>query len=526
MSASAGDGDESESESDSDRSSDRLLRQLSENDASVNTIHTAEFEFGLDVLGEALEGNTHVSEITVDLQCLLGDEEEACDVQPFLHYIRSSQSLRKMSLDGITCNYFVGNRNCGLVAYVMSAIAENHRIQCLSCEFSHDWPHWRELVQLLRADSGLNRLCLSIWMMEGHQSLDDVELGIVSEVFGSSRSLQTFALRSRGRADILLHDLFPILSRCQLSELKVDARNIPSAQMMVHFQMLADLVRSQPKLRRIDLSFYHFNIHQCESLFLALSESQCNRFIFNDCRFDSATTGMFVGIIQSVGDGENCGSAPHTNRNYGGDDNDDSNGTCAYLDVSSSSFDESTAQVLLDCLVGSSLQSLRCGQESLNIADFLNGMMENQSEISLSCLELQYVPGGQMDALVAFIPTSTGLSGLKLPKSGKHNDQLLKAVHQNGSLRCLTFGYGHLPARFRPPLQRNKFLPELLANPLLDETHLDSMVTKTALVLFPTLFRVAHQAPRMARNNILIGLLAVEDGFGPHRGASRHATRT
>jgi hypothetical protein len=302
-----------------------------------------------------------------------------------------------------------------------------------------------------------------------HQGLNDVQRGFFAQVFGSSHPLEWFELHVHGHADVIVRDLLPIRSQCQLSMLNISAAYIPHDQWMLHLQTLAALVSSLPKLRHIRLTSYVFD---------------------TDPYVDSAATGALVQLVKNI-----C--------------NDDGQ---SLLDVYDSSLRESTmAQGLLDCLVGSPIQTLRCGGcRTSYFSDFFEGMIAKQSEISLPCLELSCFLNSHVDALVRFIPILTRLRSLKLPPhGGEHTNRLVDAVRRNGSLGYVAFGDVPLDD---PALERNACLPKLLANPC---TAADGTAK---LVLFPTLFYAACQAPRMAPNTILIGLLAPSsDSFGPHR---------
>jgi hypothetical protein len=78
-------------------------------------------------------------------------------------------------------------------------------------------------------------------------------------------------------------------------------------------------------------------------------------------------------------------------------------------------FEESTYDnVLVHCLVGSSIHSLCCMDNRLDMAAFFAGMMNNHSKISLSKLCLGTISRQDIDILATFLPMSTGLHELTL----------------------------------------------------------------------------------------------------------------
>jgi hypothetical protein len=106
-----------------------------------------------------------------------------------VQYIRSSESLRKISLDASLVQ--MRNSTCRQVVRILNAIAENHSIEDVHCEFY--WPHWQELAHLLRTKCGLKRFSLNI-NVSRHNSLDDSQLGFVADVLAATSLLEEFAL--------------------------------------------------------------------------------------------------------------------------------------------------------------------------------------------------------------------------------------------------------------------------------------------------------------------------------------------
>lgn len=103
--------------------------------------------------------------------------------------------------------------------------------------------------------------------------------------------------------------------------------------------------------------------------------------------------------------------------------------------------------------------------------------------------------------------------------AGIHNFVL--AMRQNGSLHSVISPTSGVQRGCWTEIQRrrihvyctrNEVVPDLVAHPSLGNDKRN--LTTADLSLFPTLFRVAKQAPRTAPNSMLIGLLAAGDAIG------------
>jgi hypothetical protein len=477
----------------------QLLRLLHENDSRLRFVDSARFEGSFDALGQALTRNTKVCSVLLNLDSLWFCNESSGDHEKFVEYIRTSTSLRTFSISGFSDN----SRVCSyeLMTRFTNAVAENTSIQSLHYDdiLHHDWRHWQALAHLMGKLSGCKRLHLGIRGED--QRLNDSQRNLLASVFGETehrRPFDWFTLGIHGAIGVVIRDLLAIRSHCHL----ISGLVISSS----HDQMtsgLAQLVGSLPRLRDINLSDFDVS----EGLLSALSSSPCEQFCFDRCRFDSTATRM-LGEMRNVCNG----------------------GVNSSLEFFECHFEESTYDnVFVHCLVGSSIDCLSCRDSRLDMAAFFAGMMKNQSNISVSQLRLGMISRQEMDVLARFLPMSTGLHeltfrGVDRNPNGRH--QIFDAIRRNGSLRRLQWGVS-TPQHFRPVLLRNESLPKLLANPHLDETASDDTANKTDLVLFPMLFCVARQAPRMALNTILVGLLAApSDSFGPCREAKRRSTST
>jgi hypothetical protein len=106
-----------------------------------------------------------------------------------VQYIHSSESLWKISLDASLVQ--ASNRTCRQVVRMFNAIAENHSIEDVHCDFMYPWSHGQELAHLLRTKCGLKRFSLNITVSR-HNSLDDSQRGFVADVLGTMRP---FSLR-------------------------------------------------------------------------------------------------------------------------------------------------------------------------------------------------------------------------------------------------------------------------------------------------------------------------------------------
>jgi hypothetical protein len=270
----------------------RLLQQLRENDPRFTVVGPYDFEYSFNALGQALVGNTNLNEISLCLECLHRDCTHITESDDSLvQYIRSSKSLRKFSLNAQDVRPSIGT--CSRVARFLNAVAENHSIQHLHCDFVNHWSGWPELAHVLNTQCGIKRLSLNIFA--DNKSLNDSQCGCLANVFAGSRPLENFALRITAfvATDFILHDWLPIRSLCQASSLEIEALNrgqIPTD--------LALRIGSLPKLRALNIC--RFDFFQGDGLFSALSSSPCNQFSFVECVFDSATTSALVQLMKNT----------------------------------------------------------------------------------------------------------------------------------------------------------------------------------------------------------------------------------
>jgi hypothetical protein len=161
-----------------------------------------------------------------------------------------------------------------------------------------------------------------------------------------------------------------------------------------------------------------------------------------------------------------------------------------------------------------------------------NGMAANAARIRLSCMNPQYFVSGSNDAMNSCIVKLLYLRELHFEEDNLDDlaaeytrrevvQQFFLAVRQNGSLHSLmvagefpTF-WSHRHARIiLSSLARNEQLPLVLEAPrIAPSDDDDESVIMSDASLFPTLFHVAVQAPRMAPTFILTGLLTLDDSI-------------
>jgi hypothetical protein len=133
--------------------------------------------------------------------------------------------------------------------------------------------------------------------------------------------------------------------------------------------------------------------------------------------------------------------------------------------------------------------------------------------------------------MTGFLRTAVHLHTLEIQVRSKDapvQGHLMAALRQNGSLRTVryerdlhlhpvTIGryLSAITARNQMTRHLLKAWPENPAGDDCDDAKSIASCSHQLVALCPTLFAVAKQAPRMALNTLLIGLLATNDGIGP-----------
>jgi hypothetical protein len=137
-----------------------------------------------------------------------------------------------------------------------------------------------------------------------------------------------------------------------------------------------------------------------------------------------------------------------------------------------------------------------------------------------------------LNPILKLIPFLVYLEDLHIPPLpyGDSNVSLfLDSIRLSGSLRSVSFGIAARNAatqtlkgmdllRFRAYCKRNEVLPKLLTkSEMMDATQ----GIAAHLVLMPTLFAVAKQAPRTSPNSIFAGVLSSMNCLEPKKGSKR-----
>lgn len=524
----------------------RLCTALRLKDPAVTKVHfrPALTNGGAHILGEAVKGNPFVASIELNLSELSAHDPDTlmrC-LAPLLRYICTAPALRSVGLDawntenrhtvapaavrlflvairdnpGIKCLHLikikVGTREA--VMALVETARTLHRLTIRGCEFNYD------ATTIGTTGSATASLSSSSAAAAGE---------LLATAIGANRALETLSIQTKYGGGALEERILLQLGSQQqqqhsgrLKELVLDSQFNDVSQK--HVTALAYLLRSSTTLEHLSLWFYAFpNKDLLEPLVKGIrSSGSLRRLSLKKCRFDLESTQLFTKMLTF-----NAFRELHLSdlNFFAHPTGIQSAPTLAPLQVrgeeTGSGMETSSCLEILD------MATVRDRGTLISICDELGA---NASRIHLKRFHYGYMDVDGNEALAKCLPKLIHLKELEIALVAEQVDsrKLLRALYRNGSVEHVAIRTGPDLDRTQPffsgsqlrRLQlycchRNKTIPILAANA---EAHLNSNnnITGTDLGIFPKLFRVAKQAPRMAATNILLGLLAAGDSIGPN----------
>jgi hypothetical protein len=459
-------------------------------------------------LGVALQGNSHVTSIVLDLFPFEEDAADSDSAALLLQFIRDSPSLQDVKLG----RFYLGHTMSDpILRPFFFAIAENSVIQKL--ELRSVAIDLIGFVTLMKRAQSLNELIIF------HCDFGNVAAReLAAKALGAHLTLESLNIQTlHDDRDMVKPFLLHLGTHPCLRELTLWCAGDPPS--LGHVDAVAYFLRTSRTLVTLFLYEYKFNKDIFEPILkgIHLSESlTCLRI--ESCSFDLESTMLFQDILKPKNDDSTIrelllGEVTFDQRPLGSvvatilspKQVDDVNGS-------------KKGEILsLDMLV------IR-GKPDDDLQSFFEILGDKATSMRLQCVRLN---GGRLDlsgcdALAACLPKLIYLSKLAilnvaapaLNGSSVHKKRLLGALKQNWSLLDvqMTTSQSEIDERrlftgndlwhLHLYIKRNRTIPALVADSTMDR------------YLFPKLFEAAKQAPRTAPNSILIGLLALGDTVG------------
>jgi hypothetical protein len=457
-----------------------LYCKLRSNDPEITSID-ADY-LGLEwgpPLGQALTNNTQVSSINMCMALLLLPDEidtSGTRLAPFLEYLRNSPSLRHVTLRTF-------GAQASLINLVIEAIAQSRRISSLHLDYVET--AMERVPHFLQTTTSLKTLQIGKRFM---QPLRRAQVYV--DAFHANQTLEELELEDEQSVDLILPR---IGSHPRLRSLRLIA-----AESRSRCAGLSDFLCTTTVLEDLSLEGYEFYEEEMTRLLAALvSNHSVTRLCLCRYRLSGAASTLFSHFVRcECNRGSNKIREIHLEP-YAYD--------CCHMNL----------PMLLPSSVDvlSIMESYQYGFSPME--SFFDKLMKAPSigTCKYPSLRISFCTKSGVDAMIRYLPTATTLRELVIFGDGVsflRTAAFRKALRENGSIISFTVepSKGTLVddtvlLNLRAYGDRNQMVQELLKP--IDSQSSSSL---SSLTLFPSLFCVAQQAPRIAPNVILMGLLA------------------
>jgi hypothetical protein len=475
----------------SDRS-EALYHKLRSNDPETTWVSVDLLVHGCGpALGCALTNNTCVSRIVIDSgRLLLPCDNDITILAPFVEYLRNSPSLHDVALYETDQ---LGLVRSSLTSLIFAAITQNPKV--FSLELYQLVSPLEGFIQFLGTTTSLKKL-----LVEHSVPLNQAQLFV--DALNAVQTLEELELyEDQQTVDFILTQIGP---RHRLRTLDVTCSS----------QGLSKLLRTTTVLQELNVIRQVFQEEEMTLLLAALaSNHSVTKLHLKACSMYGAAGSLFSRFVR-----HDCNQGSNNIRE---------------VNVSLCNYDCDEANPMLQ-LVSSPLDVLSIdepyGQGTSWLKQCFEELTSDPTLGKTQCWKVFIDRSTEIDAMIKYLPTTTTLrkfvvSGDKLEIA--RTAKFRRALRENGSLNSLTVEHragcsfdDALLVTLQRYCQRNQALPELLISPLNSEHSPSSR----NLILFPSLFCVARQAPRTAPNMLLMGLLAAgSDSIGFYGNMKRQA---
>jgi hypothetical protein len=492
-----------------ERNFQALCTCLRHNDPSVTSIDGADSEYPLGYarrLGQAVQGNAHVTGCHLDVSALLSGTEVGDQVDGLLDYLSNSETLLEVTLyDCAVARKDANDFAAQLYGLILRSLSNHQHLTTLVLSTLEFVP--------LDAFKETGTSCPSLKTLDIFaSSFYSFPPKLVSQAIGAMKTLECITLRNGVVGDEEEDDA---VGACILGTLGT----LPNLRELVLFyesggsvtktlqDALITFLNTTRSLNHLHLGVIRFRKKDASSMerFVNALHSlhSLEKLTLDDCVLDKDASRVFIRAMQS---GRSNGLR-------------ELNFELNRSDFHGHSFERDVG----DMLVGSSIQTLSIDMMH-NIESFCAALKDNCAKVWLRNLRLSgSFPLNPLLKLIPFLVYLEDLHFTPFPYTSSSMSLFLDSVRQSGSLRSVSFGTtqtleGMDLLRFRAYCKRNEVLPKLLTkSEMIDATQ----GIAAHLVLMPTLFAVAKQAPRTSPNSIFAGVLSSMNCLEPKKGSKR-----
>jgi hypothetical protein len=497
---------------------DALCLKVRRNDTSTTVLANAvHYPVGYARrLGEALQGNTYVSDLDIDLEKLIPSPKDvdpldiskvSTFVAPLIKYIRHGKAMRSVTLHS---SHSQKTTNAALEARFLAAVFGNRdaiRELTVSMFLTATGP-FRDGMR----STMLKKLDICLGPLSDYSDRDRAS---IQEAFRSSASLESLGLETydAGMAEIVLSGLTNGLSTTRhpyrLSELKLSCRDIEGSACWV---ALSDFTHASAHLKHLQLDNIRFEAADMNA-FLACLASPC--YLEDHETLDSFEQFMETRLEPGFG-GTSLDSLVVTWDSLG-----EIWMGSSFASIFCMRQDDSTGWY---STVGSSLHSLSVSSvKHGDGAGFLKAMARNAHRVKLKTVKLSDLDSTNCRHLATWISKTTSLQELELDRVSDAR-RILASLRRNGTLRTISIP-GTMESRLAIGYSgRNRSVGELLENLTVDESDRVQSATnhdnpsklreRGSKSLYPTLLQCANQISATRTTTALSTLLNLSDSIG------------
>jgi hypothetical protein len=503
---------------------DALCLKVRRNDPSTTVLANAkDYPVGYARrLGEALQENTHVSDLDIDLEKLIPSPKDvdpldiskvSTFVAPLIKYIRHGKAMRSVTLHS---SHSQKTTNAALEAGVLAAVFGNRdAIRELTC--------LKYLTAVGPFRDGMRSTMLKKLDICLGSSFDysGSERGSIQEAFGSSASLESLGLETEDAVmtETVLSGLTNGLSATwhpyQLKELKLKCHDIDSLD---YWTALSAFAHASAHLKHLLLEHVQWsNVDMVAFLPCLAAPGSISKLSLLDCSMDHVAMNLlrqFLRVRKAESEGP-----PLCELNVTWEDAGDSWSGSTFAYIFCMQNDYATGMY---STIGSDLRRLSVSGLENGGAGFLKTMARNVHRLELQSVQLSGLNADDCRHLATWISKSALLQELELDEVGDARP-ILASLRINSTLRKVSLPGTKESRLANSYCLRNKHIGEVLESLTLDES--DQVETTTSgkyrpklergsKSLYPTLLQCANQISANRTSATFSSLLKLCDTVG------------